>query len=480
MKKISLILLVIMVFFCFSVSAVAEDAEYIDLLRVGISYGSEAKGEAWFYSESEIYVTDAYYGTYIATLPAYTKCKIYTDGGTIASDYFSPVGSAITLSGESVINFNDTAYRGSFELHNSSDKITVINIVNTDDYLASLLGKEMSANWPLEALKAQAVCARNYAMTIAGKHTSSGFDICDTQHCQVYGGVKSEADSTRLAVEETRGVTVTYEDEIVPLYYFSCDGGYTEDSENVWVTALGYLRGKKDIHEKEEYATRYNWSVTYTKAEIENILNSKNMGVGELCDIRIDEMSDNNGVIKLTFVGTLGEKTVTKTQTRTVLSLNSQAYTIEKNTNAPIISEEPEIVTQNILTADGVVTVTNPGFAMTGEGVKQIPYGTVTVQEESEYFDSYTFNGHGWGHLVGMSQWGAFSMAVEGYTYKDILNFYFTDIAIVEAPLDIYEETEPPVYEDVDVPVYEEPENIETEPWQDTTYEETQWSDTGI
>ena len=203
------------------------------------------------------------------------------------------------------------------------------------------------------------------------------------------------------------------------------------------------------------------------------------MGVGELCDIRIDQLSDNNGVIKLTFVGTMGEKTVTKTQTRTVLSLNSQAYTIQKNTNAPIINETPEIVTQNILTADGVVTVTNPTYAMTGDGVKEIPYGTVIVQEESEYYDSYTFNGHGWGHLVGMSQWGAFSMAVEGYTYKDILNFYFTDIDIVEAPLDIYEEPEPPIYEDVDVPVYEETEET-TDPWQDTTYEETQWSDTGI
>lgn len=482
MRKISLIFVVLMIFCCLQLSVQAEENIYTDNFRVGLSYGTSAKSEGYFYSESPIDVVDSYYMTYIATIPAYTKCKIVNYGGMLSSDYFAPSTSAVTLTSASVIEYNDTGYRGTFELNCDGYAINVINIVNTEDYLASLLGKEMSVTWPIEALKAQAVCARNYAMTIGGKHASYGFDICNTQHCQVYGGVKSEADSTRRAVEETRGVIVTYQGEVVPLYYFSCDGGYTEDSENVWVTALGYLRGKEDIYENPDFAARYNWSVTYTKAEIENILNSKGMGVGELYDIRVDELSRNNGVIKLTFVGTLGEKSVTKTQTRTVLSLYSQAYEIEKNTDAPVIEEIPEVVTQYVLTADGVTMVTNPQYAMTGEGVKEISYGTTIVQKEVEYYDSYTFMGHGWGHLVGMSQWGAFSMAVSGYTYEDILNFYFTDIMIEKHVTPEISEDE--TYTEGDGYIYEEetyePVEDYSEPRQDETDEDTQWSDTGI
>lgn len=488
MRKISILLVICLIFTCMPHSTLAEEITYTDTLRVGLSYGSSGPSEAYFYSESPISVVDAYYMSYIATIPAYTKCMIYNYGGSLASDYFAPINSAIRLDSASVIEYNDDAYRGSFELRCADDKVTVINVVDTEEYLASLLGKEMSASWPIEALKAQAVCARNYAITMLDRHSSYGFDICDTTHCQVYAGISSEAEKTRQAVLDTKGVTVTYEGEVVPLYYFSCDGGYTEDSENVWINPLGYLRGKKDIHESAEYATRYNWSVTYTKAEIENMLATRNINIGELTDIRIDEISDNNGVIKLTFVGTLGEKSVTKTETRTTLSLYSQAYTIAKNSNAPVINEVPEVVTYSVLTANGLVSVTNPKYTMTGDGLTEITYGTVKVQEESDYYDSYTFNGHGWGHLVGMSQWGAYSMAVNGYTYKDILNFYFTDIVIEEAPkisvppIDETEEIADEEYTEAEYTeedIYEPDEEV-TEPYEGEEYEETQWSDTGI
>lgn len=452
MRKILSSCLMFFIILCFSVCVNAQNDTDSDLLRVGISYGSDAKSEVFFASDGDVSVTNGN-GDAIAWVPAGERLEMHNVENLLMSDYFVGGEERVILESVGTISFNDSPYRGKFEVTGKNGKITVVNIVKEDDYLASLLGKEMSASWPIEALKAQAVCARNYAITIAGKHESDGFDICNSQHCQVYGGMKSEAESTRRAVEETSKVTVTYKGEVVPLYYFSCDGGYTEDSENVWINALGYLRGKKDIHENPNYATRYNWSVTYTKDEIENILNTKGMGVGELSDITVDSVSDNNGVLKLTFVGDEGERTVSKTQTRTVLSLNSQAYEIEKNSSAPIVREETETAVRCVLTADGIVNVTNPVYTVTDGGTERIEYAKVTVREESGGYDSYTFNGHGWGHLVGMSQWGAYSMAMGGYSYEDILNFYFTDIEIVKSE-------------------FNEDEDLYTE--------ETHWSDTGI
>lgn len=465
MRKIALFLAFCLMFM--NITAVAAENDiYKDTLRVGVAYGSGAMSEVWVYSESPIDVTDANYMSYITTIPAFTRVRIYVSGGVLTSDYFAPITSSVSLQSLAVIYINDSGYRGSFELRCDSEKISVINTVKTEHYLASLLGKEMSSSWPIEALKAQAVCARNYALTIAGKHSSDGFDICATTHCQVYGGIESESDKTLRAVDETKGVIVTYQGKVVPLYYFSCDGGYTENSENVWVSAEGYLRGKKDIYESEQHAKLYSWSKTLTKEEIESILNSKNMSVGELLDIRIDEMSENNGVIKLTFVGTEGEKTITKTQTRTVLSLNSQAYTIEKHAAEPVVREEPVVITECVLTANGVVSVVNPAYAMTGEGTKEIPYGMTSVEEEADSYATYTFNGHGWGHLVGMSQWGAYSMALSGYTYKDILSFYYTDIVIEESQFET--EAVNPGEEDTGDDVTDE------------TYDEIQRNDTGI
>ncbi|MBQ8002074.1 MAG: SpoIID/LytB domain-containing protein [Clostridia bacterium] len=478
MRKISLVLIICLIFMSFGNNISADEIFYTDTLRVGLSYGSSAQSTAWFYSDAPIDIIDAAYSSYIMTIPAKTKFSINAVQGMLTSDYFAPTTSPLRLESTELMQFNNSEYRGSFEVSCDTDKVTVINIVNTEEYLASVLGCEMSVSWPMEALKAQAVCARNFAIKNLGKHSSYGFDICTTQDCQVYRGTSSEGTKTIKAVQETAGVLVTYKGKVVPLFYFSCDGGYTENSENVWVSAEGYLRGKKDIYEKEEYATYYNWSVTYTKGEIENILNTRRMGVGELLDIRIDEMSENNGVIKLTFVGTEGEKTVTKTSTRTVLSLKSQAYTIEKHASEATVETQLETVTYHVLTAEGVKQVTNPAYALTGTGLEAIPYETVEVERPAQGYASYTFNGHGWGHLVGMSQWGAYSMAVEGYTYKDILSFYFTDIEIKENSFVVPEVGG----EDVLYPEEETvlPDETTEEIEDDTIYDDTQWSDTGL
>ncbi len=426
MKKIIRFVGIIAVFALFGITANAS--AYKDTLRIGLSYGTTAAQTASFVSSSDINVYDGVTNAYIATIPPHAILDVSSVNGSLSSNYFSS-GSCIKIESATNIMYNNKEYKGAFELRGSFNNLTVINIINTEDYVASVLGKEMSASWPLEALKAQAVCARNYALTIGNKHANSGFDLCSTIDCQVYGGVSSEAQTTRQAAEQTRGVTVTYNGKVVPLYYFSCDGGNTESSENVWVSKEGYLRGKKDIYENPEYATRYNWTKTYTKNEIEEILLSKDINIGELLDITVDEINENQSVMKLTFVGSMGSKTITKSQARTTLSLNSQSYTVQKNSNSFNV-ESAKKETYFVLTRDGMVLVEEPVNYLTDSGMQQFEYTPVVTKPYA--YDSYTFTGHGWGHRIGMSQWGAYSMAKLGFTYKDILNFYFTDIIISE------------------------------------------------
>ncbi len=479
MKKIIFIITAFIMLFALSVQISATESVYKDTLRVGLSYGSSAKETASFSSDADIAVYDVNTNECFTFIKAGTLITVNAIDGIVASDQFECFTNVVRFESDSTIFYNNKEYRGAFEVRNNGDLFRVINIVDTDDYLASLLGREMSASWPIEALKAQAVCARNYAFTIGGKHTSYGFDICAEQHCQVYGGVSSEAERTRRAVEETRGVLVTYKDKVVPLYYFSCDGGYTEDSENVWVSAEGYLRGKKDIYENPEYAKLYNWEKTFTKEEIEEILYNKNIDVGELIDVIIEEMSDNKGVIKLTFVGDMGKKSITKSSVRSYLSLNSNAFTIEKHAFGEE-EKEDETPTVSVLTAGGTVEISEPKYIMSADGLYEIPRQQ-EAEETGEAYAAYTFHGHGWGHLVGMSQWGAYSMAMEGLNYRDILNFYFTDIVIVENKV---EEDEYIEFETDDEEKIEEGWGYEkeTEAESDNAFsaDDTQWSDTGI
>lgn len=482
MKKIFLIITAFIMMFAFSMQIEATENVYKDTLRVGMSYGPSAKATERFYSKEDIAVYDANTNEKIAYIPADTVITLDAADGIVTSDCFECYTDVIRLESDGTIFYNNKEYRGDFEVRNNGDLFRVINIVDMNDYLASLLGREMSVSWPIEALKAQAVCARNYALTIGGKHSSYGFDICAEQHCQVYGGVASEAESTRRAVEETEGVVVTYKDKVVPLYYFSCDGGYTEDSENVWVSAEGYLRGKKDIYENPRYAKLANWEKTFTKEEIEDILINKGINIGELRDIVIDEISDNNGVIKLTFVGEDGKRSITKSSVRSYLSLYSNAFTIEKHIlDEEDEEEETEAIVTYVMTQDGIEEVSEPQYILSADGLYEIPYEKAEVEEEKNEYISYTFHGHGWGHLVGMSQWGAYSMAVEGFGYRDILNFYFTDIKIVENKVEEEEKEEREFVTD-DEEQIEEKTDIEeqTEAESDGEDDNIQWSDTGI
>jgi len=112
--------------------------------------------------------------------------------------------------------------------------MTVVNELELDDYLKGILPREVSFNWPMDSLKAQAVVSRTFALKNLKRHTSEGFNLCATVHCQVYGGRDAEKDETNRAVEDTHNEVLIYDDDLIGSFFHSNCGGRTETPGNVW------------------------------------------------------------------------------------------------------------------------------------------------------------------------------------------------------------------------------------------------------
>lgn len=133
-------------------------------------------------------------------------------------------------------------YRGILIIQNKNQKLTVINDVNMEDYLKGVVPSEMPSSWEIEALKAQAVAARSYALANLGKRASLGFDLKDTPEDQAYGGATAETAKTNNAVDETSGLVLTYNYKVVSAFYSASAGGHTVNSKQVWGSDLPYIR----------------------------------------------------------------------------------------------------------------------------------------------------------------------------------------------------------------------------------------------
>lgn len=365
------------------------------------TYSEFAKGEnetgPYFISDSAV----------ITVSGAGTLTVNGTDSGNTQIDFFK---------GSQTINCSGKLYRGDIRLTVSNGGIVIINILKTDDYLYGVVGREMSEGFPLEALKAQAVAARNYTVISMGRHSDAGFDLCAGVHCQAYGGVASEGENVRRAVDETSGKLLLYNGAPVQCYYYSSNGGYSEDSENVWVASLGYLKGKKDPYEDASRISGYNWTVMFTASEIKDTLAKRNINIGDITDVAVKKYSDNRHATELEITGTEGKKSYYKDNIRAAMpqSLKSTLFTVSKS------GGESDV---KVLTANGLITKpASESVVLTGEGREMIGGAGGELK--------FTFTGSGWGHGVGMSQYGAMFMAEQGYTYEDILKFYFTDTEI--------------------------------------------------
>lgn len=328
--------------------------------------------------------------------------------------------------------FKGYQYYGAFRYERlDGGNLTVVNVLALEDYIKGVVPYEMGPSWPLEALKAEAVCARTYAMISMGKHERYHFDVCNTTDCQAYHGLNSANDNTNRAAEETYGKCAMYQGRLAQTYYFSSDGGATETVNNVWssTASLPYLKGIVDPYEASvsDKIPLYNWSVSYTKADLADKLQSKGYNCAAIVDFRVTEYTQTGNVYTITFVDANGKEwSFSKDKVRTFLGVRSIRFDISgggkyyvdgsKDTITSVIGAYAIDGSGSIAQISGSV---GP-YIITGEG-------TSALQSTG---NTFTIMGSGWGHNVGMSQWGAYAMANMGYTYDEILKFYFTGIDI--------------------------------------------------
>lgn len=343
---------------------------------------------------------------------------------------------------EAVTWFKGYKWYGGFEYRRSTGgSINVINVVDIDDYVKGVLPYEMAPEWPLEALKAQAVCARTYALWQSKHYASYKFDVCNTTDCQVYYGLNQASPLTDRAAEETAGVVITYDGAYAETYYCSSNGGASESSGNVWITDLPYLVGKEDPYEGTISIPGYRWSVSYTWDQLTRVLQSKGYSIGSVRDAYVSRTTPTGNVAEITFVDDGGDALrVTGETCRTVFyttlfgetkSVRSMRFFITGGSGGSGVAVNEGGTLPGL---DGVYAVTGGGLAqLPGDDVYVVTSGGVSRLEPEQGSASaggITITGTGLGHNVGMSQYGARAMAELGYTYEDILYFYFTGIEL--------------------------------------------------
>ena len=326
-------------------------------------------------------------------------------------------------------------------------------MVDLEDYVKGVVPYEMNGDWPLAALEAQAVCARTFACRNA-KHQSYDFDVCSTTCCQVYNGTNTATGLSDEAVDNTEGECLYYEGELIEAVYHSSNGGATEDAENVWGGRVPYLVGKEDPYEELISIPNYNWSVTYTADQLTWILQQKNYDIGQVENVYVSAVTGMGNVAAVTFVDTRGKTlTVKGDAARTVFysstyqkSVPSMRFTISggEGGETVVVGGGSFYVngSQKLSNLEGAVAIATGGkkttlsggdwYVITDSGVEKLSAGTVArrVGVTSGGGDTFTITGTGNGHNVGLSQYGARAMAEDGYSYDEILEFYYTDITI--------------------------------------------------
>jgi len=331
--------------------------------------------------------------------------------------------------------FKGYKYYGGFEYNRvSGNNINVINVVGLTDYIKGVLPYEVSVSWPMDALKAQALCAKCYTIKNLGKHSAKGFDLCNTTDCQMYCGTNKATEVSDTAVEETEGLFVLYDGEICTTYYHASSGGYTEDAGNIWGKDIPYLKAVEDTYLE---STR-PFSCTLDLEDITWILQTKGFIDRDVTDMYVSKYSDVGNVLALTVELDNGTtKTFTGDRARTALNsstlgitIGSHRYTINGGSAEETVNINGQQVGLDDLYAQGdgkkakSVDLEDGLVALTANGIEEI---TITEPAKVDNEDGvYVITGTGSGHNIGMSQEGARSMANAGFSFEEIIEHYFT------------------------------------------------------
>jgi stage II sporulation protein D len=264
----------------------------------------------------------------------------------------------------------DRQYPGDLAVRVADDRMEIVTHAPLEPYVASVVQSEFGFA-SLEGAKAQAILARTYAMRRIGSHAT--YDLDDNTSAQVYKGSGVTRDVSLRAALETQGEVLTYRGELADAYYFSSSGGHTADNDLVWNgTPVPYLRGVPDPY--DSVSPDHTWQTSASRSAVLNAL-SRRFG-GRVAGIVVQRRSRSGRILEMELVG--GTRSISGAQFRQVINASAGARTIR-----------------------------SARFDVSIEG------------------DQYVFRGGGYGHGVGMSQYGALGQARAGRTYRDILAYYF-------------------------------------------------------
>jgi stage II sporulation protein D len=345
-------------------------------------------------------------------------------------------------------------YRGNIEISIDKEhrKLNVLNIIGIEEYLYGVLKKEISPSWPSEALKAQAVAARTFAIFNMNKYIDKGYNICASTNSQAYGGVNHEDPLTNKAVDETRGIIMVYKGEPINAVYHSDSGGYTEDSENVWGSFLPYLRSVKSTFEEKVSPPHHTWSYSINEKDLTEKLQKQGHKINSIISIEPVKKSETGRASELVFTADNNKVINMKTNDfRSLIGVDlirSTFFNVEviwKESNITENTEDKKEIKDKEEQKEPIKEILEQKKDWTIKELLELMKKNKEEREEEKEEEvlkveivklktplTFIFSGSGNGHGVGMSQWGAYGMTFQGSRYQDILKYYYQGIDIIK------------------------------------------------
>lgn len=302
-------------------------------------------------------------------------------------------------------------YRGVLQVRPQGNGLQVINHVPLETYLASVVGSEMPASWPLEALRAQAVAARTYALR--SRRPAQAFDLKATVASQVYRGVESEAPSTLAAVETTRSLVLTHDEALIDAVFHSSSGGRTESSGDLWPRQLPYLVSVPDFDHGSPVRA---WRQSLDGEQLRKAFPELD-GVQA---IEVLSTSPTGRIRQARVVGMSGELLLTGPALRSRLGLRSTWVRFEPLVPEPAPMAVP-VALPSALAAVPPLPALNQADSAASPALQPGSVGS----RASERLVGLVAVGRGFGHGIGMSQWGALALAQRGESFTAILRHYY-------------------------------------------------------
>lgn len=250
------------------------------------------------------------------------------------------------------------------------EPVRLINEVPVEEYVTGVLPNEISPQWPQEVLKAQAIATRTFAYYYMKQNRTNLYDLTDNTFSQVYKGVQGNHSNLNRAAGETKDIILVYDDEPVQAFFHSTCGGHTEDACRVWGKQVPYLRGIPCNYCRD--SRNYAWEIQFTQEELSEKL--ARYGLGKIRSIAPEKTSGSGRWVS---VRISGEK---------------KSMTLSGN---------------NLRILFGVEKIKSTKLRIVRQG------------------GNFIVKGRGWGHGVGLCQWGARAMAEKGYKHYQILRYYY-------------------------------------------------------